>query len=63
MSCTPNPGGRCRFSSRRKTEAVLRLLRGEGLEPVSRKLGRAMAHRTPRLPDALTGPIGRMSQD
>ena len=31
--------GRGRFSSRRKTEAVLRLLRGEGLEVLSRELG------------------------
>ena len=31
--------GRGRFSSRRKTEAVLRLLRGEGLEVLSRDLG------------------------
>ena len=31
--------GRGRFSVRRKTEAVLRLLRGEGLEVLSRELG------------------------
>ena len=31
--------GRGRFSSRRKTEAFLRLLRGEGLEVLSRELG------------------------
>ena len=31
--------GRGRFSARRKTEAVLRLLRGEGLEVLSRELG------------------------
>ena len=31
--------GRGRFSSRRKAEAVLRLLRGEGLEILSRELG------------------------
>ena len=32
MSNTTNPGERGRFSSQRKTEAVLRLLRGEDLE-------------------------------
>lgn len=31
--------GRGRFSSRRKTEAVLRLLRGEELDVLSRELG------------------------
>ena len=31
--------GRGRFSARRKAEAVLRLLRGEGLEVLSRELG------------------------
>jgi transposase-like protein len=30
---------RCRFSARRKTEAVLRLLRGEDLDTLSRELG------------------------
>src|SRR3954452_16841903 len=30
---------RGRFSARRKTEAVLRLLRGEGLDALSRELG------------------------
>jgi hypothetical protein len=39
MSDTPNPEERGRFSSRRKTSAVLRLLRGEDLELVSRELG------------------------
>src|SRR5260370_24184391 len=39
MSNTTNPGERGRFSSQRKTETVLRLLRGEDLELVSRKLG------------------------
>src|SRR5262252_7363166 len=38
MSNTPNSGERGRFSSRRKTAAVLRLLRGEDLELVSREL-------------------------
>ena len=39
MSNTPNPGERGRFSSQRKTATVLRLLRGEDLELVSRELG------------------------
>lgn len=39
MSDSTNHGERGRFSSRRKTAAVLRLLRGEDLELVSRKLG------------------------
>ena len=39
MSDTPNPEERGRFSSRRKTSAVLRLLRGEDLELLSRELG------------------------
>ena len=39
MSNTQNPGERGRFSSQRKTAAVLRLLRGEDLELVSRELG------------------------
>ena len=39
MSNFPNPGERGRFSSRRKTATVLRLLRGEDLELVSRELG------------------------
>jgi len=39
MSGAPNPGERGRFSSRRKTATVLRLLRGEDLELVSRELG------------------------
>jgi hypothetical protein len=38
MSNTPNPGERGRFSSRRKTATVLRLLRGEDLELLSREL-------------------------
>jgi len=33
------PGERGRFSSKRKREAVLRLLRGESLESLSRELG------------------------
>jgi hypothetical protein len=39
MSDNPNLGERGRFSSQCKTAAVLRLLRGEDLEPVSRELG------------------------
>jgi transposase-like protein len=39
VSNTPNPGERGRFSSQRKTTTVLRLLRGEDLELVSRELG------------------------
>jgi hypothetical protein len=38
MSNTPNSGERGRFSSQRKAAAVLRLLRGEDLELVSREL-------------------------
>lgn len=39
MSDTPNTCERGRFSSQRKTSAVLRLLRGEDPELVSRELG------------------------
>jgi hypothetical protein len=39
MSNTPNPDARGRFSSPRKTAAVLRLLRAEDLEPLSREFG------------------------
>src|SRR3954463_14535032 len=39
MPDTSNSGDRGRFSARRKTAAVLRLLRGEDLELVSRELG------------------------
>jgi len=39
MSDTTKLAGRGRFSSRRKAAAVLRLLRGEDLELVSRELG------------------------
>ena len=35
----PTPGHRRRMSARRKQQAVLRLLRGEGLELLSRELG------------------------
>jgi transposase-like protein len=39
MSNTLNPGDRGRFSAKRKTDAVLRLLRGADLELISRELG------------------------
>ena len=39
MSNTPNPAERGRFSAPRKSAAVLRLLRGEDLELLSRELG------------------------
>jgi transposase-like protein len=39
MSNPTNPGERGRSSSQRKTAAVLRLLRGEAVELVSRELG------------------------
>jgi hypothetical protein len=39
MSNTPNFGERGRFSTQRKSAAVLRLLRGEDLELDSRELG------------------------
>src|SRR5262245_65283233 len=39
MANTSNSGDRGRFSAKRKTEAVLRLLRGEDLELLSRELG------------------------
>src|SRR5918998_5965777 len=39
MPNPPNPAERGRFSARRKTDAVLRLLRGEDLELLSRELG------------------------
>src|SRR6516162_2927989 len=39
MSDTTNPGERVRFSAPRKAATVLRLLRGESLELLSRELG------------------------
>ncbi len=39
MANDSNPGDRGRFSAKRKTQAVLRLLRGEDLELLSRELG------------------------
>ena len=50
---------RGRFSARRKTEAVLRLLRGEDLETLSRQLGGTAARRC-RLADERGGEIARM---
>ena len=43
MAHTPNAGDRGRFSARRKTDAALRLLRGESLELLARELGVAAA--------------------
>ncbi len=43
MSNTSNSGDRGRFSARRKTDAVLRLLRGEDLELLSRELVQSQA--------------------
>ena len=44
---------------------ALRHRRGAGRGParIPAALQRAMAHRTPRLPDAIAGPIGRRSRD
>ena len=39
MVNTSNSDDRGRFSARRKTDTVLRILRGEGLELLSRELG------------------------
>jgi transposase-like protein len=39
MASSPNPADRGRFSARRKIDAVLRLLRGEELDLISRELG------------------------
>ena len=39
MASSPNSGDRGRFSAKRKTDAVLRLLRGEDLDLLSRELG------------------------
>jgi hypothetical protein len=55
MSKTPNPGERGRFSSRRKTATVLRVLRGEDLEHVSRKLGVTASTRPGWRDDFLAG--------
>jgi hypothetical protein len=52
MSNTPDPGERGRLSSPRKTAVVLRLLRGEDLEVLSRERGTASSS-----PIAWTGDI------
>jgi transposase len=39
MADTPNSGDRGRFSAKRKTNAVLRLLHGESIELLARELG------------------------
>jgi transposase-like protein len=39
MASSANSGDRSRFSAKRKTDAVLRLLRGEDLDLLSRELG------------------------
>ena len=66
MSDTPNPGDRGRFSSRRKTDAVLRLLRGERPRTGLARAGRHRRHPlrlAGRLPGRRTGraeePAGR----
>src|SRR5262245_26213749 len=38
MASSPNPGDRGRFSAKPKTDALLRLLRGDDLELISREL-------------------------
>ncbi|QDV37939.1 hypothetical protein ElP_58860 [Tautonia plasticadhaerens] len=55
MSDTPDPGERGRFSSHRKTAAVLRLLRSEYLELLSRELGVTAATRSQWRDDFLAG--------
>ena len=55
MSDNPNTGERGRFSARRKTAAVLRLLRGEDLELVSRELGITAATLSGWRDDVLAG--------
>jgi hypothetical protein len=55
MSNTTNPGERGRFSAPRKTATVLRLLRGEDLELVSRELGVTAATLSGWRDDFLTG--------
>ena len=49
----PTPGCRLRMSARRKQDAVLRLLRGEDLELLSRQLG--VTRRPERLEGRLPG--------
>jgi hypothetical protein len=55
MSHSANSGERGRFSSNRKTAAVLRLLRGEDLEFVSRELGVTVATLSTWRDDFLAG--------
>ena len=55
MSSAPNSGERGRFSSHRKTATVLRLLRGEDLELVSRELGVTAATLSGWRDDSLAG--------
>src|SRR4051794_30541154 len=55
MSNIPNSGERGRFSSQRKTATVLRLLRGEDLELLSRDLGVTDATLTGWRDDFLAG--------
>jgi hypothetical protein len=55
MSSAPNSGERGRFSSQRKTATVLRLLRGEDLELVSRELGVTAATRSGWRDDFMAG--------
>ena len=59
MSDNTNPSERGRFSARRKTEAVLRLLRGEDLELLSRELGVTAATLAGWRDDFLAGGTGR----
>jgi hypothetical protein len=58
-AASPGRGGR--MSRQRKTAAVLRLLRGEDLELVSRSLGVTAAD--PRLPSQKRAPRGRRRRD
>src|SRR5690242_4921029 len=55
MSNTPTPGERGRFSAPRKAATVLRLLRGESLEILSRELGVTAATLTGWRDDCLAG--------
>ena len=55
MSNTPNPGECGRFSAPRKAATVLRLLRGENLELLSRELGVTAANLAGWRDDFLAG--------
>ena len=48
-------GGKGRFSSQRKAEAVLRLLRGEELDALSRELGLKFHMNPARIPSPCLG--------